>query len=189
MLICEGEWVSNTIWCQLTQNTAQAIGSVITYLRRYSLAAATGQAQQDDDAEGAEGRQSLQPPAPVPAPVKAPASRAKAAKPAAEEPPPAPPAPAPIVLPTPPAEIPPGEAPSYVLKDGAWMHAGFEVAIDKNQQARIKILQKDLGIGDDEWRTKLAGYYGKRSSTDLTRIEAHDCIERLERRKDMRDGV
>jgi hypothetical protein len=36
--------------------TAQTLGSAITYLRRYALAAITGVAPEDDDAEGAVGR-------------------------------------------------------------------------------------------------------------------------------------
>lgn len=56
-----GEWVAATCWCKPQQPTAQGIGSVITYLRRYSLAAAVGVAQEDDDGEAAVGRPSSGP--------------------------------------------------------------------------------------------------------------------------------
>lgn len=51
-----GEWIAATVWCKPEKSGPQALGSVITYLRRYSLAAAVGVAQQDDDAESAEKR-------------------------------------------------------------------------------------------------------------------------------------
>lgn len=51
-----GEWMATTAWCKPERPGPQAQGSVITYLRRYSLAAAAGLAQDDDDAESAEKR-------------------------------------------------------------------------------------------------------------------------------------
>lgn len=52
-----GEWIAATVWSKAGQPGPQALGSVITYLRRYSLAAAAGVApDDDDDGEGAEGR-------------------------------------------------------------------------------------------------------------------------------------
>lgn len=56
-----GQWVACTIWCKTDRPGAQALGSVITYLRRYSLAAAAGVAPEDDDGEAAEGRGNGQP--------------------------------------------------------------------------------------------------------------------------------
>src|SRR6188474_3011197 len=57
-----GQWIASTVWCT-SPGTPQGLGSVVTYLRRYSLAAAVGLAQDDDDAEAGMRR----PPAP-PAP-------------------------------------------------------------------------------------------------------------------------
>jgi hypothetical protein len=195
LLICEGEYLGNTVWCQLKEFSPQALGSVITYLRRYSLAAAVGIAQADDDAEAAQGRAGL-PAEGVPGVATKLADQASAAKarikskPApAPEPEPTDGPQAPIELGAPPANIPAGEAPIYVLRDRKWVHTGFAVALNEKQQARIKILQKELGIGDAEWRAKLGAYYGKGSSTDLTSAEASDCIERLERRKGVQAGV
>ncbi len=51
-----GQWVAATVWCKAERPGPQALGSVITYLRRYSLAAAAGVAPADDDGEAAEGR-------------------------------------------------------------------------------------------------------------------------------------
>lgn len=48
-----GEWVKSRLTMKPQKNDPQGIGSVITYARRYSLAAIAGIAQQDDDAESA----------------------------------------------------------------------------------------------------------------------------------------
>jgi len=50
-----GEWIKDTLFMDITTNNkattkAQAIGSVITYARRYSLSSILGIAQADDDA-------------------------------------------------------------------------------------------------------------------------------------------
>lgn len=45
-----GEWLSNVASAPITKQDAQGVGSAITYLRRYSLAAFAGIAQEDDDA-------------------------------------------------------------------------------------------------------------------------------------------
>lgn len=52
-----GEWMSSTMACKPARADAQSMGSVITYLRRYSLAAMVGVApDEDDDGEAAAGR-------------------------------------------------------------------------------------------------------------------------------------
>ncbi|WP_165792425.1 ERF family protein [Thalassospira lohafexi] len=45
-----GQWIKSDISCVPNKNDAQGIGSVITYLRRYSGSSMTGIAQTDDDA-------------------------------------------------------------------------------------------------------------------------------------------
>lgn len=45
-----GEWISEKASAPVGKQDAQGVGSVITYLRRYSLAAFAGIAQEDDDA-------------------------------------------------------------------------------------------------------------------------------------------
>lgn len=51
-----GEYVAATVFCspKAKEDGPQALGSVLTYLRRYSLAAVAGIAQEDDDAEAAQ---------------------------------------------------------------------------------------------------------------------------------------
>lgn len=75
-----GEWVSGTASCRVTKDDAQGVGSAITYLRRYSLAAVAGIAQEDDDAEGAVGRpsngQGVAKPVQAPKPAPAPSAKA-----------------------------------------------------------------------------------------------------------------
>lgn len=51
-----GEWMQSRISAPPSKNDAQSIGSVITYLRRYALAAMVGVAPTDDDGEAAVGR-------------------------------------------------------------------------------------------------------------------------------------
>jgi hypothetical protein len=48
-----GEWIESTATCPLPKNDPQGYGSALTYLRRYSLAAATGLYQDDDDGNAA----------------------------------------------------------------------------------------------------------------------------------------
>ncbi len=66
-----GQWVSSSLSALIVKTDAQATGSLLTYLRRYSLSALVGVAPEDDDAEktmvrGKEGAQKL--------PAKPPAS-------------------------------------------------------------------------------------------------------------------
>lgn len=69
-----GEWMSNTCSAPVSKQDAQGVGSAITYLRRYSLAAFAGVAQEDDDGNASVGQQPRKPAAPaVPAIVAPPA--------------------------------------------------------------------------------------------------------------------
>lgn len=51
-----GEWIAEDLTLTAGQATPQAVGSAITYGRRYGLAAMVGIAPEDDDGEAAEGR-------------------------------------------------------------------------------------------------------------------------------------
>jgi hypothetical protein len=51
-----GQWMSEIVCTKPKDDGPQALGSVITYLRRYALAAFAGVAPEDDDGEAAEGR-------------------------------------------------------------------------------------------------------------------------------------
>lgn len=48
-----GEWMSGTSAAPVVKQDPQGVGSALTYLRRYSLAAVCGLAQEDDDGNGA----------------------------------------------------------------------------------------------------------------------------------------
>ena len=50
MLLHEsGQWIKSKLKMPIEKATAQSVGSVITYGRRYGLSAITGIAQYDDD--------------------------------------------------------------------------------------------------------------------------------------------
>jgi hypothetical protein len=57
LLHSSGEWIeSDPLTVQAKDAGPQSVGSCLTYLRRYQLAALVGVAPEDDDAEAAEGR-------------------------------------------------------------------------------------------------------------------------------------
>lgn len=58
-----GEWISSVCSSPVGKQDAQGVGSAITYLRRYSLAAMCGIAQEDDDGNSAVGHRPQQAPA------------------------------------------------------------------------------------------------------------------------------
>lgn len=57
LLHASGQWIASTLHANPKDLGPQAVGSVITYLRRYALAAMAGVSQIDDDANAAEGHQ------------------------------------------------------------------------------------------------------------------------------------
>lgn len=79
-----GQWLESAIFVQPTKFDAQGVGSVLTYLRRYSAMAAAGVGPEDDDAEAAVGR-----PAPRAAPQPRPTGVNGSHLPANPEEPPA----------------------------------------------------------------------------------------------------
>jgi len=56
-----GQWMRGEYPLNPIKNDPQGLGSVLTYARRYSLAAITGVCPDDDDSEGAMGREGKQP--------------------------------------------------------------------------------------------------------------------------------
>lgn len=56
-----GQWFKDALSTLAADARAQSIGSAITYLRRYALAAMVGVAPEDDDGEAAEGRETQRP--------------------------------------------------------------------------------------------------------------------------------
>lgn len=69
-----------------------------------------------------------------------------------------------------------------------WEQVGTGRRRTSAQQARMKILQKELGVEDTAWREKLFAAYGKSSSSDLTDEEAEHWIGKLEASKRKRAG-
>ena len=57
-----GEWIKSYCPILTKDDSPQALGSAITYARRYALAAMCGLAQVDDDAEAAQGRHKVSAP-------------------------------------------------------------------------------------------------------------------------------
>lgn len=51
-----GQWMKGTVSVSAKEDSPQAVGSCITYLRRYALQSFAGVAPEDDDAEAAQGR-------------------------------------------------------------------------------------------------------------------------------------
>lgn len=53
LIHCSGEWMEGSLYVKPAQFTAQGVGSVLTYLRRYTLMAMAGVAPDDDDGNAA----------------------------------------------------------------------------------------------------------------------------------------
>jgi len=77
LLHTSGEYISSTVSAPLTKKDAQAIGSALTYLRRYALSAIIGVVADDDD----DGNAASRPHTNGAASYAAPAPRAQAAPP------------------------------------------------------------------------------------------------------------
>lgn len=56
LLHTSGQWIEGTVSAMLASGDPQAVGSAITYLRRYSLQSVAGVAPEDDDANAASGK-------------------------------------------------------------------------------------------------------------------------------------
>ena len=63
-----GQWMGGTVSVTAKEDTPQAIGSAITYLRRYALQSFVGVAPEDDDGNAASAKGSNVKAMPVPAP-------------------------------------------------------------------------------------------------------------------------
>ncbi len=63
-----GQWIKGIVTVAAKDDSPQAVGSAITYLRRYALQSFVGVAPEDDDAEAAQGRGKAAHTAATPAP-------------------------------------------------------------------------------------------------------------------------
>jgi len=87
LLHASGQWLSSTVVLSPKDDTPQAIGSAITYARRYALSAIVGIAAEDDDGESAQGRTFVTRPTPVTTTqAKEPASVKESTSPKAPDP-------------------------------------------------------------------------------------------------------
>lgn len=74
LLHSSGEWIEDALWMRLGDDRPQTLGSIITYLRRYSLGALAGIAPDDDE----DGEIAQQAASGQPLDDKAPRARARA---------------------------------------------------------------------------------------------------------------
>lgn len=56
LLHVSGQWISGVAGAPITKQDSQGVGSAISYLRRYALAAVAGVVQEDDDGNDASGK-------------------------------------------------------------------------------------------------------------------------------------
>lgn len=70
-----GEWIKGFLEIKPVKEDPQAIGSAITYARRYALAAMVGIAPEDDDGNAATGKQESEKEKPAATPKKAPSKK------------------------------------------------------------------------------------------------------------------
>lgn len=69
LLHSSGQWFRNSLSVSAKEDSPQAIGSAITYLRRYVLQSFAGVAPEDDDGEAAQGHKNGQTARPVAVPT------------------------------------------------------------------------------------------------------------------------
>lgn len=60
LLHTSGQWISGVSGSPIVKSDPQSVGAAISYLRRYSLAAVCGIAQEDDDGNKASGKSSVE---------------------------------------------------------------------------------------------------------------------------------
>lgn len=150
-----GQYMTSTVYASPADRGPQAIGSVISYLRRYSAMAIVGLAADDDDGAAAGGGR---PNVPRPANDNAAPKSARRAGP--------PPAHAGPSAPSSPGASPP---PGPTLK----------------QQRKYRELSEAMGISGDEARTRVTKFLGREVSglNDVTPAEMDRLIEAMEAQK------
>jgi hypothetical protein len=66
---------------------------------------------------------------------------------------------------------------------GEWVSKGPYERRTEAQNKKIHALKRELGITDDQWRSRLVKLFSKESSGDLAKHEANILIDKLEQRK------
>lgn len=80
LIHASGQWIENAVEASVARTDPQAIGSAITYLRRYALAALTGVAPDDDDGNASSPSPRPSPRAASPSPARADDDPARASR-------------------------------------------------------------------------------------------------------------
>lgn len=149
-----GQWMCSTIYATPERKGPQAVGSVLTYLRRYALAAVVGVAPDDDDGNAASdhGRQ-------APAPANDNGQRIATQRVAARRAPEPPPV-AGAETPAPSSSGPPSV----------------------RAMRKYHALREGMGVSEDDGRERVAKVLGRAigSMNDLTSAELTRIIDKME---------
>ena len=154
MIHSSGEWIRGRLAVRPDKQTAQSLGSAITYGRRYALSAIAGVAPSDDDGNEASAN-----------------SHKKVEVPALDEVRPS------LVEESPPAVSSDTTPPPSLGEEGAPKPLG-NPASDK-QVGYIHVLLDLLEMDDADYRYRLDELYGVRTSKDLTTKQANELIDKL----------
>lgn len=167
-----GQWMASVVWTTPKDQGPQALGSCLTYLRRYSLAAAVGVTPDDDDGNAAEGR----------ADPKAPAPRVASATSAGGTT-------APTTTTAPATAKPKGTGAADIIHDGVYITEGQLKVLHITRREVGGQYCTDGGKDEDDarslWRSKVLAVYrdkdGSRiqSSKQLSKAQANHLIDRL----------
>lgn len=159
LMHASGQFMTSTVFALAERKGPQAVGSVITYLRRYALAAVVGVAPDDDDGNAGEVERPSPPrSAPRPSPMRAANDNGRA--PAASSARPAGPPPAPDDQPAASSSAKP------TLKAMRQYHA----------------LREEMGVSEDDARARVSTLLGREvvSMNDLTAAEMTRVITKME---------
>lgn len=151
LLHASGQWMASTIYAMPERKGPQAVGSVLTYLRRYALAAAVGVAPEDDDGEAASGGSAPNAPGPANDNGRRFATAPRLARPNAA-PPPA-------------KDAPPSSSEPTT----------------RAQMRRYHMLRDAMNVPEDEGRERVSALVGRKveSITDLTVAEMSRVLDKM----------
>lgn len=176
LLHASGQWMRSTLFASPKDKTPQSMGSAITYVRRYALAAMAGVAPDDDDGDAAQGR-GADPKAPSPGPTPgAPATPAAGKM-------------EPTTKTAPSTPRPKGTGAADIVHDGVYITEGQLKVLHITRREAGGQWCTDGGKDEDDarslWRTKVLNVYrdkdGSRitSSKQLSKAQANHLIDRL----------
>lgn len=160
LLHASGQFMTSTVFALAERKGPQAVGSVLTYLRRYALAAVVGVAPDDDDGNAGEAEKAAQAPQLARASSMRPANdngRARAA-----------------TSPARPAGPPP-------VQDGQ-PEASSSGKPTLKAMRRYHALREELGVSEDDARARVSRLLGREvtSMTDVNADEMSRVIAKME---------